>query len=408
MIRFIRENSTWLGAGMVLTVLSSFGQTFFISVFAPVIQRDLGLSHAGWGLSYAAGTTLSALIMVWAGGLTDRMRVRVLGPLVMAGLAIACLAMALNPTALLIPVVILGLRFFGQGMMTHVAMVAMARWFARTRGRAISIAGLGYSIGEALLPIAFVAAMGFVHWRMLWVIAAVAILAMIPVLLGLLRTERSPQQLAETSETMGLDTRHWTRGEVIKTRLFWCMVPSILGPSAFVTAYFFHHAHFAETKGWSQLGLVATFPIYTATSVTAMLIAGWAIDRFGSGRLVPVFQLPMAAGFIVFGLSSSLTSAAFGMILMGMSSGMNSTLPGAFWAEYFGTRHLGSIKALATAIMVLGSAMGPGVTGVLIDAGVGISTQYFGVCVYFAIASLIGAIGVAGLRPRLPVLQDEA
>jgi len=122
--------------------------------------------------------------------------------------------------------------------------------------------------------------------------------------------------------------------------------------------------------------------------------------------LEQVFQLPRVAGFIVFGRSSGLTGAAFGMSLMGMSSGMNSTLPGAFWAEYFGTRHLGSIKALATAVMVLGSAMGPGITGVLIDAGVGISTQYFGVCVYFAIASMIGALGVAGLRARLPILQD--
>jgi len=398
---FIRDNRAWLGAGMILTVLSSFGQTFFISIFAPVIQRDLGLSHAEWGLSYAAGTMLSALIMVWAGGLTDSMKVRQLGPLVMLGLAAACIAMALNPVALLIPVVILGLRFFGQGMMTHVAMVAMARWYARSRGRAISIAGLGFSVGEALLPIIFVAAMGFVNWRWLWVFAALLILMIIPFLMRLLRTERSPQSLAESSETMGLDQRHWTRRQVVGTRLFWCMVPSILGPSAFVTAYFFHHAHFAATKGWSQLGLVATFPIYTAVSVISMLIAGWVIDRFGSGRLVPVFQLPMALGFVVFSTSSSLFGAALGMVLMGISTGMNSTLPGAFWAEYFGTRHLGSIKALATAIMVLGSALGPGITGVLIDAGVGISTQYLGVSAYFIVVSMIGAIGVFGLRSRL-------
>ena len=122
---------------------------------------------------------------------------------------------------------------------------------------------------------------------------------------------------------------------------------------------------------------------------------------------MPVFQLPMALGFVVFSYSSAIPGAVLGMILMGLSSGMNATLPGAFWAEYFGTRHLGSIKALATAIMVLGSALGPGITGVLIDAGVGISTQYLGVSVYFITASIIGAIGVAGLRPRLGPLIRE-
>lgn len=402
MIRFILENKPWLGAGMLLTVLSSFGQTFFISIFAPVIQRDLGLTHGEWGLTYALGTSLSAGIMIWAGALTDHMRVRRLGAIVLAGLAAACLAMAVTPTAALVPVVILGLRFFGQGMATHVAMVAMARWYVASRGRALSIAGLGYSIGEAMLPILFVAAMGFVHWRWLWVVAALVALLAIPGLLSLLKQERAPQSLTQDIQSLGLDNRHWTRGEVLKTPLFWCMVPTVLGPSAFVTAYFFHHAHFAEAKGWSQLGIVATFPLYTAIGVIAMLVAGWAIDRFGSGRLVPLVQIPFAAGFAVFGLADTLFQAAIGMVLMGLGAGLNGTLPGAFWAEFYGTKHLGAIKALATAIMVLGSAIGPGITGMLIDAGVPIGTQYLYVVAYFVAASALVTIGVLPTLKRLP------
>ncbi|MEO1308482.1 MAG: hypothetical protein AAFV38_11320 [Pseudomonadota bacterium] len=58
------------------------------------------------------------------------------------------------------------------------------------------------------------------------------------------------------------------------------------------------------------------------------------------------------------------------------------------------TRHIGSIKALAAAIMVLGSAVGPGLSGVLIDFGVGFERQLWWFGVYFLAASAILALGV--------------
>ena len=50
---FLTRNAPWLGAGAMLTLLSSFGQTFFISIFAGEIRADFGLSHAAWGGIYA-------------------------------------------------------------------------------------------------------------------------------------------------------------------------------------------------------------------------------------------------------------------------------------------------------------------------------------------------------------------
>ena len=73
--------------GCVLTFMSSFGQTFFISIFAGEIRAEFGLSHGEWGGIYALGTLASAIVMVWSGGLTDRFRVRTLGPVVLVCLA---------------------------------------------------------------------------------------------------------------------------------------------------------------------------------------------------------------------------------------------------------------------------------------------------------------------------------
>ena len=400
-LSFLRENAPWLAAGALLTFLSSFGQTFFISVFAGEIRDTFGLSHAAWGGIYTLGTSASAVAMLWAGALTDRYRSRALGTLVLVGLACACLFMAFNTLAALLPVVIFALRFMGQGMVSHIAVVSMSRWFVATRGKALSVAGLGFALGEAVLPVLFVSLMLVVDWHLLWVVAAGLAISGIPVLRLLLRQERTPQSHAESDVSLGMDGRHWTRGNCLRHWLFWFMVPALLGPAAFNTAFFFQQVHFAEVKGWAHLELVALFPLYTGVAVAAMVVSGWALDRFGTPRVIPWFQVPMIVAFVIFASVGTPLGAAFGLVILALTTGANSTLPNAFWAEFYGTRHLGSIKAMAAAVMVLGSALGPGITGVLIDLGVGIETQYLGVAVYFAFATVMMAIGVRRAAPLL-------
>lgn len=92
-IEFFRRNAPWLMAGFLLTFASSFGQTFFIAIFAGDIRGEYGLSHAGWGGVYALATMTSAAVMVFAGGLTDSFRVRLVGSAVLLGLAAAAVMM---------------------------------------------------------------------------------------------------------------------------------------------------------------------------------------------------------------------------------------------------------------------------------------------------------------------------
>ncbi|HAW46248.1 MAG TPA: MFS transporter, partial [Roseovarius sp.] len=292
-LAFLRDNAPWLTAGVLLTFLSSFGQTYFISVFAGEIRGVFDLSHGQWGGIYSLGTTASALAMVWAGGLTDLFRVRVLAPIVLVAMMLACLAMALNPVWWLLPVVVFALRFTGQGMMSHLAVVAMARWFVASRGKALSVATLGNALGEAILPLTFASLLIAHDWRSLWIVASAIAILGVPFLLLLLRRERTPQSWAQSSQSLGMDGRHWTRGEALGHFLFWFMVPALLGPSAFNTAFFFHQVHIAEVKQVSHVELVAMFPLYTAISIGAMVTAGLMLDRLGTPRVLPFIQIPM-------------------------------------------------------------------------------------------------------------------
>ena len=392
--RFVSENRAFLAAGFLLAFTSSYGQTYFISLFAGEIMMTFALSDGQWGAIYTVGTTLSALVMLGVGGLTDRFRVRAIAPVVIGGLAVSCLAMAALPGPALLVGVVFALRFFGQGMLSHLAVVAMARWFVATRGTALSVSAMGYGVGQAVLPLVFVGLIGVVYWQWLWVLAALLVLATLPFVAMLLRLERTPQSMAEDAQAAGMHGRHWTRGEMLRHPLFWFMVPLLFGPPAWGTALFFQQVHLTDVKGWDLAAYVALNPVLVVMATMATFASGWAIDRWGTGRIIPFYLLPYAAAFTVMAGAETLWGGALALMIFGLGAGMQATVPGAFWAEYYGTRHVGAIKAASVAIMVFGSAVGPGVTGWLIDRGLDFPDQMGMIVVYYLVAAVCAGVGI--------------
>ncbi|MFO7859138.1 MAG: MFS transporter [Ectothiorhodospiraceae bacterium] len=388
------QNARALAAGILLAFLGSFGQTYFISIFAGEIRHTFDLSHGQWGGIYTLGTAASAIAMIWAGEWTDRLRARAIGAITLVFLALSCLAMALTPSAWVLPVVVFALRLAGQGMSVHVALVAMGRWFQASRGKAISVATLGGNAGEALLPLLFVALLAQTDWRVLWVVAACLALLGVPVLFTLLTREQPPESWTTTDESVGMQGLHWSRNQAFRHWLFWFIFPALIGPAAFTTAFFFHQVHFAAIKGWPHVDLVALFPGYMAVMIASMAIAGWLLDKIGTARLMPWIQLPMIVAFTLFAHGESLMIALIGLSFLALTSGANAVIPNAFWAEFYGTRNLGSIKAMATAVMVLGTALGPGLSGLLIDLGRGLEAQYQIAAGYFLVTTALMRIGI--------------
>jgi len=398
---FLAANAPFLGAGFAISFASSFGQTYFISLFAADIMADFALSDGGWGAIYAVATIASAGAMMFAGVLTDRFRVRRLAVWVTLGLAAACLTMAGARGWAMLTLAVFALRFFGQGMMSHMPAVAIARWFVAARGKALAISATGFATGQAILPIAFVSAGALMGWRWLWVVAACLVLTLIPAVLALLRTERTPQSIATDVAVAGLDGAHWTRAMLLRAPLFWALVPLLLGPPAFGTALFFHQVHMVDTKGWELAGYVALMPVFVSVSVTMMFAMGLMIDRVGSPRLMLGYLLPFAAAFTIMAQAQTLWGAAAALIVLGFGTGAQNTLLTACWAELFGTRHLGAVKALITAIMVLGSALGPGLTGWVIDLGIPFENQLWAIALYMLAAQAVAATALWRALPRL-------
>lgn len=400
-LKFLRLNWLFLLAGFLLTFTSSYGQTYFISLFAGEIKADFALSDGQWGGIYTIGTTLSAITMIWAGVLTDRFRVRVLAFGVMMALAAACILMAVNTSWVLLVFVIFALRLTGQGMMSQLGAVAMVRWFEATRGKALSLASMGFAVGQAILPVAFVGLFAVAHWRSLWVLAAGLVILTIPVIILLLRRERTPQSMADEAQIAGMNGVHWTRAQMLRSGLFFLMIPMVVGPSAWGTALFFQQVHLVEVKGWELVAFVALMPIYTVSSVATTFASGWAIDRFGVSRIVPFQMLPFAVSFAVLAFADTIFMAGVGLVIFGLGQGTQATATSTFWAEYYGTRYIGSIKSVAAALMVFGSAIGPGITGLLIDLGITFPEQMLPISVYYLIAAGLATYGIIRYYPAL-------
>lgn len=393
MLQFLRSNARWLAAGFLLSMFSSFGQTFFIGLSGPEFRARFDLSGGEFGLVYMVATLGSAVTLPWVGRSLDIMRGGKVAAFVMLGLAAACLLAAWSPNILGFVFALYLLRLLGQGMMTHIAQTETARAFVANRGRAMSLIVPGHQAGEALLPTLFVLVAATFGWQGAWTAAAGFILVVgTPVIVSLLARPRIPQQ-AEITLANAQSGRDWTRGEVLRDPAFYLLLIGLLAPAFIGTSIFFHQGHLIDVRGYDRLAFAAAFPLMAITTVGFGLVSGYLADRFGAIRLLPFFLVPIFVASLAAASITALWGIYLFMFLFGISYGLTSNLFGVIWPEIYGTAHLGSIRAMVVSAMVLGTAAGPGLTGALIDRGIMLPQQLWWMALWcvFATGALVAA-----------------
>ncbi|NNU82105.1 MFS transporter [Halovulum dunhuangense] len=376
MMAFVRTNLRWLAAGFLLTFASAFGQTWFISLFAGAIKSEYGLTDGAWGSLYTVATLSAAGLMFWRGAVADTVRLSRLAPVMAGFFALAGIGMASAGSVWLLGLSLFLLRFCGQGMFSHIAMTAMGRWFEATRGRAVSISSLGHPAGEIVVPVLTVLCIAAIGWRPTWiVVAAILCLVIAPAFWFLLKDDRSPQGHTGAMMVPGLHGRHWRRQDAARHWLLPALLPVLLTPGFIGTVVFFQQVHIAEVKGWTLVQMAPGYSAFATATVASAFVAGWAADRFGAQRLLSVLLIPMGIGIALIGPADQVAAWWVALGVIGITQGTASALWGVLLPVAYGTRHLGSIRSLATTVMVIATAIGPGITGILIDRGVDFPTQ---------------------------------
>jgi len=394
-----------IGLGFALTFLSSFGQTFFISLSGPDIRAAFGLTHGAFGSIYSLATLSSGLLMIWVGSVIDRVDIRLYATTAMLGLTAAALSLSFAPNLLVLGLSLFALRLFGQGMLSHAGVMSTARLHEGVRGRALGVAALGFPAGEATLPALALALIAAFGWTGTWRIAALVLVAALAAgwLLGFLLRARDAD-LEETAQRKALSDTGPRWADILRDWRFLALIPTMIGYPAIMTAYFFHQRFIADVKGWSLELLASSITLFALVSVVVAMSAGSFVDRFGAVRLSHFYLAGMSAASIALAAFDApfLPLVFFGLI--GLTSGCTNVVIAAVLAELFGTAHLGKIRALAGAIMVVASAATPGAIGLLLDAGVSLEAICIGFTIYMLIAA---AITFVLPNPRAARLQPS-
>lgn len=413
---FVRDDPRLLAYGFQLTMFSTFGQTFFISLYATYIKADFSLTNGEFGAAYSIGTLGSAAILTWSGHLIDRMDLRRWTMIVVALLVLACLTMALAQNFVMLVFAIFLLRQAGQGLMTHTAITSQARYYDSARGRAVATAGLGFTFAESFFPAVGVVLALALGWRETWFLyVAVVLFVVLPLSLWLLRGhdqrhERylkkdaapEPGGISESGaedepsghlhEILTRPRRHWRRRDVLRDPRFYVLLPVVLAPSFIFTGIFFHQVQLASEMGWPFEEWALAFVGFAGASLIGAIFSGILIDRMGVVKLLPFLLLPLGFGCLILSQSSGAWVGWAYMLFAGSSAGLVSTFFGAFWAEAYGTHHLGGIRALATSLMVFGSALSPVIMGLLIDVHVSMASIALICALYCLLGSGLGLL----------------
>ncbi|WP_426130834.1 MFS transporter [Pararhizobium sp. PWRC1-1] len=402
-LEFSRTNWRHLSFGALLMALSSFGQTYFVSLSGTHFRETFLLSDGGLGTAYAVGTFVSAMTLTWAGRLIDYTTVRMFTWVVAALLAGACVLVAVSPNFIVLAIAFYFLRLGGQGLMVHTALTATARTFPMDAGKALGIVALGMSAAQAFFPLATVATMDLIGWRLAWIVHAVVVIAGIALALQFFpRNADTPIRARKTKGDRSGNASQplWRDLRLLLT------LPAVLASPFIVTGFFFHQARLAEEKNWDIGWLAGGFVAFAVVQAIAVIAIGPAIDRLGTKRVLPFFLLPQALGMLLLGLVSEYWVAPVYMVLMSISAAFGSTLATALWVELFGSVELARVRSVVEAGAVVASGASPILMGLMIDAGITLSVQALGCCVYTLLASTI-AVGVQKVKAP-PMAEDEA
>ena len=339
---------------------------------------------------YAIATIFSSLLLVWFGKKIDEIKIFQYSLIVVVLLSVASFNFSLINNFIYLFFAIFLMRFSGQGLMSHTASTTISRYFNKRRGKALSAIWFGLSTAEFTLPTLMIFLLTIFSWRVIWQSISLLIILALPLIIYFTIkniTFETREQLSNDEIKSSIKIKDWTRGEVLRDFKFYILSLNMLAMPWIATGVFIYQSFIAESKSWDIYLIPKSFMVYSITSILTLVYSGFLVDRFTSRKLIPFMNIPMLIGLsLLYIISNEYVSFLF-FGLLGVSNGLANVLGSSTWAEVYGVRYIGSIKALTTAFMVLSTAFGTAIFGFLIDINFTIE-QISMTCIIYTTISL--------------------
>ncbi len=357
--------------GFIFTFFSSFGQSFFLGIFNSSIRNELSISHGQFGTIYATATLFSSFLLIWVGKKIDDIDISKFAFLVILLLSFSCFLFSKISSIFFLFLAIFLMRFSGQGLMSHTATTTISRYFTKSRGKALSTGWFGLSAAEFMLPVLIIYLLAITDWRNIWFSISILVLVFLPIISYFLVKNLKFESRETTHDKYykEVSIKQWKRIEVIKDFRFYIICANMLAMPWIATGIFVYQSFILTSKNWGPYVIAQSFMVYSILSVITLIISGFLIDKFTSRKILIFMNIPLLlSAYVIFYFNSPISSFFF-LGLVGVSNGLANVLGSSTWAEIYGVKYIGSIKALTTALMVFSTAFGTALFGVLIDIG---------------------------------------
>jgi len=291
--------------GFLAHIASAFSISSTLSVFLKPLSADLGISRGTFSLIRSGEILIGAAAAPAVGTLMDRYGGRWLmavGGLI-SGAGFICLGQARGFVQFML------VRWLlispGDSLMgSMVINVSISRWFVRLRGRALAIAGMGHGLAKVCMPLMAATLMLYVGWRGSWVVFGVFALLLV-VAPALLFMRRSPEEMGlepdggavEVKEKVakpkkvryakrtGADNVEWSRGEALRTPVFWLIASTFGVAQIGVTGLNLHVFSYVTDQGHPTLIAASVMSIIAVMQFSTPIIWGTLADRMDNGVL---------------------------------------------------------------------------------------------------------------------------
>ena len=389
--------------GFIFTFFSSFGQSFFLGIFNSSIREDLSITHGQFGTIYSSATLLSSFVLIWVGKKIDDINIFKFALFVILLLSFSCFFFSKISSIVILFIAVFLMRFSGQGMMSHTATTTISRYFTKSRGKALGTGWYGLSSAEFILPVLMIYLLTITDWRNIWFAISLGVLIILPIFSFFLVKDLKLDERETSSEENSKDQniKQWSRKEVIKDYRFYIICSNMLAMPWIATGVFVFQSFILSSKNWGPYIIAQSFMAYSVMTVITLFFSGLLIDKFSSRKLLIYMNIPLLLAALTLIYFDNPISSFFFLGLIGISNGFANVLGSSTWAEIYGVKHIGSIKALTTALMVFATAFGTALFGFLIDNGFSIEKISIISGTYISISLILLFIIRNKLNPKL-------
>jgi MFS family permease len=391
--RLFYSNKKLLFVAILLTFFAGFGKTFLFSLFIPDMIKEFNLTTTGFALIYSIATITSGILVFNLGKLIDRTKIVNYALIVAIGLVVSCSLLSFSYNLVFLFVAVLGMRLTGQGLMNHTSTTIITQRFKRCRGKALSLAIIGTPLGEAILPL--IVAWGVHHygWRpALLSSSMVMAIILIPSIFFLLKQKKKVyEKFPGTKPRVKVQHTHkkWTIKKLIKDPRFYIVASPVFLLSFLVTTLMFFLVPIAQSKNCTPEQIAFAFPFFATGNIIFTFYTGYLLDKLNGPKIFPYFLWPFALSLIVLLYGNHPYILYGAMFLAGASVGAGVTLESCMIAEIYGLKSLGNLKSVFTSVNILSTAVGPLITGILLDAGFTFHSIFSVLILFIGLSSLM-------------------